>query len=213
MNDDELITAVRESFTDVCSATPAARIVKRGRTVRAWRRVPGVASAVGVAAAAAVAVSVTLPASHPAATHPARLAAFTLVSNSDGTSTLTLKPDALLHPGPLKAALAAHHIPAMVTTGSFCYTHPVPVSLDSVLVGPPKPAPGTNVRPNPAAPEPELTINPSALPAGTELSIGYFPAIKTAYLTTIKNSSYICADHGVGPAGRAQWLPSDNTGH
>ena len=70
MNDDDLITAVRESFTDVHSTTPAAQIVKRGRAVRARRRVPGVAAAVGAAAAAAVAVSVALPASHPAASRP-----------------------------------------------------------------------------------------------------------------------------------------------
>jgi hypothetical protein len=35
MNDDELMTVVRESFTDVHSTTPAAQIVTRGRTVRA----------------------------------------------------------------------------------------------------------------------------------------------------------------------------------
>lgn len=213
MNDDELITTVRESFTDVRSATPAAQIVKRGRTIRTWHRAPAVTSTVVVAAAAAVTVSVALPAGHPAAGHPARPATFTLVSNSNGTSTLTLWPDALIEPGPLKAALAAHHIPAMVTTGSFCYTHPLPVDIDSVVIHPPKPAPGNNVRPTPGAPPPKLTIDPAALPAGTELSLGYFPAIKTAYLTTIKDSSYTCADHGVGPAIRAQWLPPDNAGH
>ena len=34
MNDDELMTAVRESFTDVHSATPVEQIVSRSRTVR-----------------------------------------------------------------------------------------------------------------------------------------------------------------------------------
>jgi hypothetical protein len=34
MNDNELITAVRDSFTDVHSATPVERIVGRGRALR-----------------------------------------------------------------------------------------------------------------------------------------------------------------------------------
>ena len=34
MNDDELIVAVRDSFTGVQSATPVEQIVRRSRTVR-----------------------------------------------------------------------------------------------------------------------------------------------------------------------------------
>ena len=37
MNDNELMTVVRESFSDVHSATSATRIITRGRTVRARR--------------------------------------------------------------------------------------------------------------------------------------------------------------------------------
>src|SRR5277367_3245506 len=105
MNDDELMTAVRESFTGVRSATPVERIVGRSRAIRARRRVPAVAAAVGAAAAAAVAVSVALPgslpagslpgASHPAASHPAashptsspgvRLAAWTITRQAGGS--------------------------------------------------------------------------------------------------------------------------------
>jgi len=62
MNDDDLITAVRDSFTDVHSATPVERIVSRSRAVRARRRIPGLAAALAVTAAAALAVTALLPA-------------------------------------------------------------------------------------------------------------------------------------------------------
>ena len=62
MNDDDLITAVRDSFTDVHSATPVERIVSRSRAVRARRRIPGLAAALAVTAAAVLAVTALLPA-------------------------------------------------------------------------------------------------------------------------------------------------------
>jgi hypothetical protein len=63
MIDEDLITAVRESFTDVHSDTPVERIVTRSRAVRARRRVPALTAALAVAAAAAVAVTSLLPGS------------------------------------------------------------------------------------------------------------------------------------------------------
>ena len=41
MNDNELITAVRESVTDVHSPTPVEQIVSRGRAMRARRQFRG----------------------------------------------------------------------------------------------------------------------------------------------------------------------------
>jgi hypothetical protein len=61
MNDHDLITAVRESFTDVHSATPVEQIVSRNRAIRARRRVPAPAAALAVTAAAVVAVTSLLP--------------------------------------------------------------------------------------------------------------------------------------------------------
>jgi hypothetical protein len=61
MNDDDLIIAVRDSFTDLHSATPVERIVSRSRAVRARRRIPGLAAAVAVTAAAVFAVTALLP--------------------------------------------------------------------------------------------------------------------------------------------------------
>ncbi|HEY2507920.1 MAG TPA: hypothetical protein VGI58_15500 [Streptosporangiaceae bacterium] len=133
MNDDELITAVRESFTDVHSTTPAAQIASRGRTLRARHRVAGVA-AVGAAAAAAVAVGVTLtashlPASHPAASHPiasqpiashaatgagVRLAAWTVTRQAGGSIRVSFFRE-LRDPAALQATLRADGLPASVT--------------------------------------------------------------------------------------------------
>jgi hypothetical protein len=61
MNDHDLITAVRDSFTDVHSHTPVERIVTRSRAVRARRRIPALAAALAGTAAAVVAVTSLLP--------------------------------------------------------------------------------------------------------------------------------------------------------
>jgi hypothetical protein len=57
MNDHDLITTMRESFTDVQSATPVERIVSRSKVIRARRRIPGAVAVVAVAAAAGTAVA------------------------------------------------------------------------------------------------------------------------------------------------------------
>jgi hypothetical protein len=55
MNDDELITTVRESFAGVHSATPVEQIVGRCRGLRARRQIPRLTAALAVTAGAAVA--------------------------------------------------------------------------------------------------------------------------------------------------------------
>ena len=74
MNDDELITAVREPFTAVHSTTPVEQIVSRSRAIRARRRIPGVAGALAVAAGAALAVTAAAasqPSAQPSRPRPA----------------------------------------------------------------------------------------------------------------------------------------------
>jgi hypothetical protein len=67
MNDDDLITAVRDSFTDVHSDTPVERIVTRGRAVRARRRhVLRAGLALGAAGAVAAAAVIAAVAHGPA---------------------------------------------------------------------------------------------------------------------------------------------------
>jgi hypothetical protein len=58
MNDDEVITAVREQRDKVHSPTPLEEIISRGHVVRTRRRIPRMAGALSAAAAAAVAVAV-----------------------------------------------------------------------------------------------------------------------------------------------------------
>ena len=81
MNDDELITAVREPFTAVHSTTPVEQIVSRSRAIRAQRRMPGVAATLAVAAGTALAVTALLPSGHQPA---AQLAAWTVARQADG---------------------------------------------------------------------------------------------------------------------------------
>jgi hypothetical protein len=57
MNDHDLITTMRESFTDVQSATPVEQIVSRSRVIRARRRIPGAVAVAAVAAATGTAVA------------------------------------------------------------------------------------------------------------------------------------------------------------
>lgn len=109
MNDDELITTVRESFTGVHSATPVDQIVQRSRAVRARRFFPGVAAAAAVAAGAALAVSMLTPASYQST---AQLAAWTVARQADGTVSITIRQ--FRDPAGLQRELRADGVPASV---------------------------------------------------------------------------------------------------
>lgn len=118
MNDNDLITEVRQSFTAVHSATPLEQIVTRGRRLRTRRRIPGIAGAFAVAAGLAVAATMLLPAGHhPAAKPGARpgvqLAAWTVVKQADGAVSVTIRE--LSDPAGLQRKLRADGIPASVT--------------------------------------------------------------------------------------------------
>ncbi len=75
MTDDDLITALRESFTEVHSATPVQRIVIRSRVVRARRRA---ASATAALAAAALAAGLLTAVRGPGPAEPNAAAAYVL---------------------------------------------------------------------------------------------------------------------------------------
>lgn len=113
MNDDELITIVRDSFTDVHSSTSVEQVVSRGRAVRARRWIPGMAGALAVVAAAAFAVTTLLPASHRPSHQPvARLAAWTVTKKADGTVYVTIRE--LRDAAGLQSKLRADGVPASV---------------------------------------------------------------------------------------------------
>ncbi len=114
MNDDELITAVREQRSKVPMTIPVEQIINRGHAVRARRRIPGMAAVLAVAAAAAVAVTALLPASHPASHQPGiQVAAWTVVKQADGTVSVTIRE--MRDPAGLQRRLRADGVPATVT--------------------------------------------------------------------------------------------------
>jgi hypothetical protein len=187
MNDNELITVLREQRGTVLMTTPVEQIISRGRAVRARRRVPGVAAAVGTAAVAAVAVGVALPASHPGASHPAakhpaggpglHLTAWTVSRQADGSIRVTFR-DAT-DPAGLQRTLRADGVPVSVTfTGHqnpACQAYSSGSSQGFKPFGSrtgPFGRPGFINNPKSAYSSPDaLVIDPSALPSGAGLQI------------------------------------------
>jgi hypothetical protein len=184
MNDDEVITAVREQRDRVHSHTSAGQIISRGRTIRSRRRAPGAVGGLTVVAAAVAVLGLVLSGAFGSApargTGTIRTEAFTLVEHANGTATLTINPKVLLEPGTLQSDLQHDGIPAIVTTGSFCSSDPIPAGFLQVV----------------SATSHGVTINPAAMPAGTRLSFGNFQLRggggKTA-IELIDAHSYTCA--------------------
>lgn len=181
MNDNELMTAVRDSFTSVHVITPVEQITRRGRAVRVRRRIPALASALAVAAGAAVAVTLLLPStprSRPQLTAP--VAAWTVAKLSDGTIQVTLRE--LSNPAGLQRELRADGVPASVTLighqNPTCRPyHASRTLLDSVVTrtfevlptvhhGPPAGLPGSAL-----SLVVVMDIHPSALPTGTGVQL------------------------------------------
>jgi hypothetical protein len=174
MTDAAELRELRDSLSGV--AVPERprleEITARGRAHRR-RRLSAVAGLSVAAAAACTALALGLtgvlgPAGTPGTVHTA---AFTLVSNSNGTATLTINPKELLDPAALQSDLARYGIPAKVTVGSFCSSDPAPAGFSQVVSSQPA-GPATATPQN--AVHPTITIDPAAMPAGTELSIGNF---------------------------------------
>jgi len=114
MNDNELITAVKESVTAVHMHVPTEQIVSRSRTIRARRRIPGAAGALAVVAGTALALTTLLPSGHRP-DHPAsaQLTAWTVAKQTDGNIRVTIRE--LRNPAGLQSTLRADGVPASVT--------------------------------------------------------------------------------------------------
>jgi hypothetical protein len=185
VNDAEVITAVREQRDKVHSHTSVDQIISRGRTVRARRRISGAVTGLAVVAAAGTALALgltgVLGAAPARSTAMIRTTAFTLVKHANGTATLTINPNVLLNPATLQSDLQRDGIPTMVTTGRLCSSHPSPAGFTQVVTGQ-RSSPDT------------MTINPAAMPAGTELSFGYFKLSsgQETVDTLIDTNSYTC---------------------
>jgi hypothetical protein len=187
MNDDELITVLREQRGKVVMTTPVEQIINRGRSVRVRRRVPGVAAAVGAVAAAAVAVGVAFPASHRAVRPPTasesasppsvRLAAWTVTRQAGGGIKVTFRQ--ATDPAGLQQTLRADGVPVSVTfTGeqnTACQAYHVSASQAFWPYGTrPGPLNGSGFinHPERAYTTPyAFVIDPSALPSGAGLQI------------------------------------------
>jgi hypothetical protein len=166
------------------AAAEIIRLGDRRRRRSLTRQSLGGLSAAGVVGAG-VALGLGLTGSASAhATGTIRTAAFTLVSNADGTATLTINNNVLFEPGTLQRDLAQDGIPAKVTVGIFCSSDPAPAAASRV-VSVPKIQPGE---------EPTVTINPAEMPAGTELSFGNFQNANAGrtFLVLIDTDSYTC---------------------
>jgi hypothetical protein len=207
MSDSEVLRAASDSLSAIPVASPPdiEAIMARGR-VRRRRRLSAVAG-VSLAAAAGTALALGLTGVLGPARAPGtiRTEAFTLVSNSDGTATLTINPKELLDPAALQSDLAQYGIPAKVTSGSFCTSDPAPAGFSQVVSS--NPAGEGSFSPQSGV-QPTITIDPSAMPAGAELSVGYFQLSSGQYagsqqadVVLIDTSSYTCTNTPPDPNG------------
>lgn len=190
MNDGDLITAVRQSVTDIHTATPVEQIVRRGRAVRARRWIPRLAGVLAAAAGIAVAVIMLIPASHQSAPQPSvHGAAWTVAKQVGGTIYVTIRQ--LRDPAGLQAKLCADGVPAnvvffqhsfAVTTSPSAIPRPCRAphmsnKANALLQNKIMPDPGSfGLGPNSVV----LVIRPSAIPSGIGLSIEAFAASQGA---------------------------------
>jgi hypothetical protein len=220
MTDDAGLRELRDSLSGVAmpERPRLEAITDRGRARRRHRlsAVAGL-SVAGAAACAALALGLTGVLGPAPAPGTIRTASFTLVSNANGTATLTISPKELLDPAALQSDLARYGIPAKVTTGSFCSSDPAPAGFSQVVssspAGPYTATPQNGVHPT-------ITIDPAAMPAGTELSIGNFQLSSGQYsgeqqadFVLIDTSSYTCSSTPPDPNGLPDgYGPSDGIG-
>src|ERR1700692_1903748 len=105
MSDNEVLRAASDSLSAIpmASAPDVEAIMARGRARRKHRlsAVAGL-SVAGAAAGAVLALVLTGVLGPARAPGTIRTAAFTLVSNSNGTATLTISPKELLDPAALQ---------------------------------------------------------------------------------------------------------------
>ena len=99
---------------------------------------------------------------HPSG--PVKLASFSVTTAANGLVTLQLTPGQLRDPNSLRQALAHAGVPALVTADSVCVVPGPSALLPQVLPARHREAHGSTA----------WTINPAAIPAGVELSIGYY---------------------------------------
>jgi hypothetical protein len=186
MNDNEVLTAVRDSFSEVRMCVPLDQTVRRGRVLRARRRGSRVAALAGAAALAAVTAVTAVNLGAPARSVPVSpgngglaLDAWTVTVGPDHTVNVTVRQ--LSNAAGLQQALRADGIPARVAfqAGTPSDTPPLPAgcrnvamsdeanaTLQGKIISTPVPVPPAQIA---------LALHPRAIPHG----IGIYLAIQS----------------------------------
>jgi hypothetical protein len=175
-----VLDAVKGGFDDVTMSTPVGQIMAAGRARRRRRRLvraTGVAAVVGLVVGVAAHGDLTtgraqVSLAGGAQSAQIQTAAYTVAAQPNGNVTVTwTKQGYFQDPAGLQAALRNAGLPVLIKVGEFCkgpsddgYLDPSGSGrgLDQVMQ-PSRSADGSVV----------FTFVPSALPAGTELFIGY----------------------------------------
>jgi hypothetical protein len=185
MNDyDTVLDALKDSLGVVTMHTPVEQIVAVGRARRRRRLVGGAA---GAAVVAGLAVAVTTygdPSPSPGDSSAAgavhvHAAAYTVDSNPDGTVSVTWDKQKYFedHAG-LQAALRQAGFPVLIKVGEFCKG-----PRDNGNLGPGGVGEGVDrVMKGERTADGKVTFvfTPSAMPAGTQLFIGYLTPAQQA---------------------------------
>jgi len=227
--DDSVLTAeLLDSLSEVAvpARPPLAAITDRGRVHR--RRLAHLANLGVTGAAAAIALVLGLTGvfgpAHAGGTGMTRTADFTLTSYTNGTVALRLGQ--MFDPAALQRALEHHGIRAVVKIGTYCSSSPAapsPIRVGVLSGSEPagkrrRVAPGLGngqgiletvnlpVKPSQLAPMVDpitMVINPAAMPAGTELFIGFFDLGHSIFVDLIYTGSRTCI-HGQRPPALAR---------
>jgi hypothetical protein len=136
MTDDELLSAVRESFAGARLNAPLDATIQRGRTLRTRRRRGGLAAAIvlaaGLTGAGLLSRGTGQPTPTASPTPPASLAAWTVTKGPGHTVTILVRQ--LRDPAGLRRTLRADGIPAAVAFqgGVLSDTPPLPRTCHDV---------------------------------------------------------------------------------
>jgi hypothetical protein len=158
-----------EEYLLTAAGTSAARSAARVRkfiAVGVAAVVIALGAAIGIDLAVSPSPTATSNQHRPGHSGPVKLTAYSVATHSDGTVTLSLGRDQIFSPSALRQALAHAGVPAIVKVGSVCYVAHPPQAQGGVfpVSAPTRETGGRTV----------TTITPSLIPAGAELSIGYF---------------------------------------
>ena len=209
-DDSIVLQELRDSVAELAvpRQPPLAAITSRGRV---HRRRAGFASAGVTSAVACIALVLGLT----GVLGPARSTGSGVTSSANDTVSLRLGQ--LFDPAALQRALGQAGVPALVRTGVYCSSSPVipePVT-DAVLPGAAW-TPSRDhfsfhgiymsatfpVKPSQLAPSVDpvaVKIKPAALPAGTELFVGYFNLSHTVLVSVILTGDHQCANRQLVP--------------